>query len=241
MKRFLIVICLLSFFVFVVPAVYVFWRYSWIPFDPPAFYSLLNFGAAFVLVCVTAAYVVTTKHYVDLFEHDVKTRQITQEEWEMRRFLANRLFAIGDRFVDLFFASKRELELWILQNEALQQSLNELQRSALSDARGTGVVPSAEQSRATSLGDAIFIRYNEKAKDYNWQAQVLIQQAKPLVPKRHCEEMEIIFHTLSRSFYSTTDARALIKDYENHLPDVTRIVGEIHALATSKVQHGAVN
>ena len=234
MKRFIATTVLL-FLVFLSPAVYVLLRFSWNPFDAAAFYSFLNLTAALILVFVTGAYVITTKRYVDVFVQDVKTRQTTQEEWEMRRFIANRLFSMGDGFIEIFFASKRELETWVFQNEAVIQSVSDLQRSALTNTRGTGVVPPAAESRATSLGDTIYIRYNERAKDYNWRAQVLLQQAKSLLPKEHCEEMGIIFQTLSRNFYSVEEGRAIIKDYEKYLPDVTRIVSDIHALAASKV------
>ncbi len=237
MKRFLLVTCLLLFLLaFLIPAFYVFWHFSWVPFNVSAFYSLLNFVAALILVFVTAAYVATTKHYVDLFEQDMKTRQATQEEWEMRRFLANRLFIIGDGFVEVFFASKRELEVFLLQVDGVVQSLSAMHRTAIASVTGTGTVPTTAESRANSLSAAAYVRYNERAAEYNWRAQVLLQQAKSLLPKELCQDIEIIFHILSRNFDTVEEGRALIKDYEKNFQSVCRIVSEIHTLGASKAQ-----
>src|SRR5262249_43323471 len=159
------------------------------------------------LVAVTTAYVLTTKRYVDVFEQDTKTRQATQEEWEMRRFYANRLLAMADGFVELFFASKRELEMFVRQWEAIGQSLTELHRAAIASATGSGTVPVAAEARADSAWEGALVRYNEQAKNYRWRAQVLIHQAKSLLPHEQYEEITSIFLKLSRDFNTIDDGR----------------------------------
>jgi hypothetical protein len=87
--------------------------------DKTILIPVLNLVASIAGVAVTTIYVVATWRYVRLFEKETKTRQIVQEEWEMRRFYASRLFAAADGFIDVFFASKRELEVFIGQAPGL--------------------------------------------------------------------------------------------------------------------------
>ena len=108
--------------------------------DKTILIPVLNLVASIAGVAVTTIYVVATWRYVRLFEKETKTRQIVQEEWEMRRFYASRLFAAADGFIDVIFASKRELEVFIGQASGVDQLLNQLQRAAIASASGSGLL-----------------------------------------------------------------------------------------------------
>jgi hypothetical protein len=220
---------------FAVFAGYIFWLHSRSPFDMSAFTSLLNFYASLVIAAVTALYVIYTKRYVEAFERETKTRQATLEEWEMRRFYGSRMFAIGDGLAELFFASKRELEVFLVQIEALSESVGEISRGAIASVSGPGTISPAVESRVNNLWDTAYVRYNERAKDHNWRAQVLIHQAQTLLPPDLCAELGVIFKRLSRAFYDGPDGLKLLSDFEAVAPDVTRIVQEIHTLAANRV------
>ena len=64
--------------------------------DKTILIPVLNLVASIAGVAVTTIYVIATWRYVRLFEKETKTRQMIQEEWEMRRFYASRLFAAAE-------------------------------------------------------------------------------------------------------------------------------------------------
>jgi len=206
--------------------------------DKTILIPVLNLVASIAGVAVTTIYVVATWRYVRLFEKETKTRQIVQEEWEMRRFYASRLFAAADGFIDVFFASKRELEVFIGQASGVDQLLNQLQRAAIASASGSGIIAPAVQDRAANLWDAAYVRYNERAKDHNWRAQALIHQITPFLSQEQNMELMHIFQVLARDFNNLEEARAIAKDYERLLPDVSNLVGAIRSLAVSHVDGG---
>jgi len=110
------------------------------------------------------------------------------------------MFAIGDGFIDLFFASKRELEVFLDQGEGVEQGLNEVQRAAIANAQGMGVGPPDAVARANALWEGAYVRYNERAKDYRWRAQALLHQLRPFLPEHQLAEIvHILEHVLGTS------------------------------------------
>jgi hypothetical protein len=203
-------------------------------FDEPSLFSLLNLYASLILVLVTGAYVISTKRYVDLFQLDTETRQAAQEEWELRRFYASRIFSIADGIAELFYASKRELEMYLEQAEFLEGGVSEIHRAAIANTRGMGTITPAVAGRVDSLWDVNNLKYNDRAKDYNWRAQVLIHQARPLVDEALCDRMVAVFQLLSRNFQSSQEGREVLRLYEQSFPEITQIIRELQIVAAQR-------
>ncbi|MBZ5647471.1 MAG: hypothetical protein LAN37_09640 [Acidobacteriia bacterium] len=216
-----------------VAALVVFVKTSLDKFDPPGFYALLTFLGTILLVYVTA-------RYVFVFEKDATTRQSVQEEWEARRFYAGRVFAVADGFVDLFFAAKRELEVLIGEWKALEERRQQRKASAVGSLGGMATAfpetPQAIDAEINSRIEVALVRYNERAKDYNWRAQALLEQATTLITPEQWRDAHQIFLRLSADFRGLGEAVNVLEAYSDAHESFSGLVASVRANADSKLR-----
>ena len=204
-----------------------YWRH--LGYDRNGFYPMLNLLASILLVYVTA-------RYMFAYERDATTRQRVQEEWEARRFYASRIFAIADGCVDLFFAAKHELEVFIGEWEGPERARLQQQAGVSPFGAGYAEALAMVNAQIDTRYEMMRIRYSERAKDYNWRTQALLHQATELLSVDQVRQAMELFQQLSTDFRTHDEAKAVLAKYTELHDQFSGLVAAVHDAADAKLR-----
>ena len=116
------------------------------------------------------------------------------------------------------------------------------QRKAAAVASVTGV-PAASGANIQAIDldidnrvEVTLARYNERAKDYHWRAQALLQQAQTLLTPVQLAEAQQIFVRLSGNFKGLNGAVEVLSAYSEVHESLSGLVSAIQVTADSKLR-----